>query len=471
LSILEDNNGDIWVCTLQGLWKLSIDHSTYTEYETEDGLQNASFLRGSYENGDGELFFGSMGGLVSFYPENIRRDTTDQAVVINEFNLIDKPISFDKPVEDVTKIVLSYSENSFVIDFVALYYNSPDGIKYAYKLDGFDENWNYCDAGESFTKYTNLNSGEYVFLVKAANSDGVWSDKVDSLTIVISSPFWQKWWFILSMVILLAMIIVLIVRVRTRVLNKHAQNLEKQVYERTQQLTQKSKQLENELKRRAGFSRALVHELKTPLTAVLAASSLLSTELKDEPYKSLARHLNEGANDLNFRINELFDLAKGELGLLRIERRPLDMIKLLSDVVEISKHEAYTKKQNIFLKYDPAESFVVEADELRMRQVIFNLLDNAIKFTPEGGSITIEAGMKELEMLVQVKDTGIGMTKEELKGIFQSYHSKGKHKGYLSGLGLGLSLSKMFIECHGGRIWAESDKGQGVLLLLHSVIE
>jgi signal transduction histidine kinase len=215
------------------------------------------------------------------------------------------------------------------------------------------------------------------------------------------------------------------------------------------------------MKERSEYTRALVHELKTPLTAIVAASSLLVTELKDEPYKSLSKHLHEGANDLDYRINELLDLAKGELGLLKIERRSIDVLKLLSDVVEISKYEALIKKRNITLHSASSTLPAVEVDESRIRQVVFNLLNNAIKFTPEGGDITVEVGTEGSDMVVKVKDTGIGMTQKELKYIFQSYHSKENDKDHLGGLGLGLSLSKMFIELHGGHIWVRSQKGKG----------
>jgi signal transduction histidine kinase len=257
------------------------------------------------------------------------------------------------------------------------------------------------------------------------------------------------------------MLVVIVVRVRTYTLNIRAQRLENQIEKRTQQLTIKYEQLEKDLKQRSYFSKALVHELKTPLSAMVASSSLLYTELKDEPYKSLAKHLHEGANDLDCRINELFVLAKGELGLLSIERKPVNIIKLLSDVVGISEHDAHRKKQNLILKNTLSTLPMVEIDEGRIRQVLFNILDNAIKFTPEGGIITIEVKIKGSDILISIKDTGIGMTMEELSGIFQSYYNADRYKGHLSGLGLGLSISKMFIELHGGHIWAESVKGEG----------
>ncbi len=133
----------------------------------------------------------------------------------------------------------------------------------------------------------------------------------------------------------------------------------------------------------------------------------------------------------------------------------------MSEVIGISENEAHRRKQNLVLKNELSTLSVVEIDEGRIRQVLFNILDNAIKFTPEGGIITIEAKVKGSDILISIKDTGIGMTKEELKGLFQNYYDADRYKGHLSGLGLGLSISKMFIELHGGHIWAESVKDEG----------
>jgi signal transduction histidine kinase len=296
--------------------------------------------------------------------------------------------------------------------------------------------------------------------VIASNSDGIWNDEGVSLKIVINKPFWKEWWFILFLIIIGLLVIFLTIKLRTNALAKRAQELECQVEERTKKLALKSKQLENELGRRTYFSKALVHELKTPLTAMVAASSLLSTELKDEPYKSLSRHLHEGANDLNGRINELFLLAKGELGLLTVEKKTADITKLLSDVIEISKHEAHIKGQRIIFR-NPAPLPLIELDEGRIRQVLFNILDNAIKFSPKDSDIYVEAKIRSADIIISIKDSGTGMEKEELSGIFQSYNNKDRYKGNLNGLGLGLCLSKMFIDLHGGRIWAESEKGEG----------
>ncbi|MDD4924117.1 MAG: two-component regulator propeller domain-containing protein [Dehalococcoidales bacterium] len=463
LGIIEDNEGNIWCTTNHSLTKLSPELNIIINYSDDDGLRGHVNYRNSIsKNHEGYIFVGNPNGLFSFKPEQIQHSYYFPPLVINDFSLInEKSIYFDKPVEELDEITLSYSNNSFVIDFVALDYSSQLDGKYAYMLAGFDSVWQYCGPDDSFAKYTNIPKGEYNFIVIASNSDGVWNTEGTVLKIIVTPPFWQEWWFILILVVLTLIAVAELVKIRTRVLSMHAVKLENQVEDRTLQLALKSHHLEDELEQRAAFSRALVHELKTPLTAVLAASSLLFSELKDEPHRSLAKHLNESAYDLDGRMNELFDLSKGELGLLRIERKPTDIIKLLTNVIEISKHEANRKKQSIMLLNESLPLPLIDIDESRIRQVVFNLLDNAIKFTPEGGSITVDVEINSSDIIIKINDTGIGMTQAELSNIFNSYRSSEKHKGNLSGLGLGLSLSKMFIELHGGRIWAESEEEKG----------
>lgn len=463
LGIIEDDDGNMWLTTSHSLTKLSPESSDIINYGHDDGLRGNINYRNSIEkNEEGAIFIGTTNGIFSFFPEQIGMQDYYPPLLIKDFYLVSgKTMYFTQPVEQLDQITLQYADNSFIIDFVALDYSSQLDNKYAYILEGFDSTWQYCDPEDSIAKYTNIPNGEYNFIVKASNSDGAWNTEVKSLKIFIKPPYWQEWWFILISIALISIVVVEIIKFRTRVLRMHAQNLENQVEERTSRLELKSQKLENELEQRVFFSRALIHELKTPLTAVLAASSLLSTELKDEPHKSLSKRLNESAYDLDGRINELFDLSKGELGLLQIERKPTDIIQLLKNVIEIVNHEAQKKNQNILLLNESLSLPLIEIDESRIRQVVFNLLDNAIKFTPEDGCITISVEKNAFDIIIKIKDTGIGMKQAELSNIFNSYHSKEKRKGNLSGLGLGLSLSKMFIELHGGHIWAESEEKNG----------
>jgi PAS domain S-box-containing protein len=238
----------------------------------------------------------------------------------------------------------------------------------------------------------------------------------------------------------------------------------KQAEEKLQKLYHEEKQLRQELEaeinKRVEFTRALVHELKTPITPVLASSELLLEELKEGPLLDLAQNINQGAYNLNQRIDELLDLARGEIGMLRLECHSIDPRELLRRIVD-SVMPVALKKGQVLTFEAPSSLASVWADEDRLRQVVLNLINNALKFTSSGGKITLRARDDGANLIVEVQDTGRGMSKEEQAWLFEPYHRLESEVGHLSGLGLGLSLSKTLVELHGGKIWVESEKGKG----------
>jgi PAS domain S-box-containing protein len=229
------------------------------------------------------------------------------------------------------------------------------------------------------------------------------------------------------------------------------------LYEQERGLTQ---QLEAEIRKRVEFTRALTHELKTPLTSVLASSDLLLSQLHEEPLLSLARNIGRSATNLNSRIDELLDLARGEVGMLELKLESTDLLQLLRDVAENMAPLASGNEQTLILDLPPSLPSV-QADGARLQQVVTNLLSNAIKFTPGNGKITISAGHKDANVTVEVHDTGRGISKEEQERLFQPYYRVESDRNRLSGLGLGLSLSKTLVELHGGQIWVKSQTGKG----------
>lgn len=230
-----------------------------------------------------------------------------------------------------------------------------------------------------------------------------------------------------------------------------------QLYQQERTLRQ---DLETEVQRRIDFTRALVHELKTPLTPVLASSELLVAELREEPYLSIARNIHRGALNLNKRVDELLDLARVEIGLLQVEPKPVDPRPLLSGIADDMAAVVSANGQSLSLLLAPALG-LVWADEERLRQVVLNLLINASKFTPEGGQITLKAREQDAVLIVEVQDTGPGIPPEEQQRLFQPYHRQMNDRERFSGLGLGLALSRHLVELHGGQIWVQSQVGQG----------
>jgi len=238
---------------------------------------------------------------------------------------------------------------------------------------------------------------------------------------------------------------------------KEAERKLQKAYEKETKLRQ---DLETQIKRRVEFTRVLVHELKTPLTPVLASSDLLVAELSKEPLLSLAKNVNRGASALNQRIDELLDLAKGETGMLQLKIQTVNPLPLLRTIADDMASLASSQGQSLILDL-PSSLSLIQADENRLRQIILNLLNNACKFTPEGGKITLRAREKDDYLIVETEDTGPGIAEEVQQRLFQPYFRLETDREHLAGLGLGLALCKALVELHGGQIWVKSQKGIG----------
>ena len=260
------------------------------------------------------------------------------------------------------------------------------------------------------------------------------------------------------------------VRLRTAELSRANEQLELDIAERKkaeaelEELYKREKELRRELeeqmKRRVEFTRALVHELKTPITIVQAANDLLREEAADETGKNLVKRIDSGLNKLSKRVDELLDLAKGEVGLLRLKYKLLEPLQLLQDLANDLVPMA-VKQGKVLELYLPASLPKIRADEARLQEVLLNLSNNALKFTPKGGKITFRARVDDSSLVFEVQDTGRGIPKSSQKGIFTPYYHRDSDKENLGGLGLGLALSRMLVELHGGQMWVKSKKGSG----------
>lgn len=232
-----------------------------------------------------------------------------------------------------------------------------------------------------------------------------------------------------------------------------------------QKETESRCELESQIQDRIEFTRALVHELKTPLTPIIAASDVLTLNLKKEPWMKLARNINNGACRLNKRVNELLNLSHGEINSPQIKKIPLDCIKLTTDIIQYI--DARVQKANQFLSFaHDEESIFIEADPDRLRQILLNLLDNAIKYTPKRGFIKLKCYRTSADMVFQVINSGNEISSTDKLFLFEPYYKLKKDMHRLDGLGLGLALSKKFVELHGGKIWVESGGGKVMHLYL-----
>jgi len=238
----------------------------------------------------------------------------------------------------------------------------------------------------------------------------------------------------------------------------------KQVEKERERLYQQEKklrlELQEEIRKRTEFTRALVHELKTPLTPIMASSEMLVVELKEGPLLRLAKNVYEGASNLNRRIDELLDLARSEIGALKLNLQMISPLEIIQEVITHTAPLAAENQQTLQAELPPSLPTIC-ADEDRVRAVLLNLINNAIKFTPPGGKITVRVRQEETKVVVEIQDTGRGIDEKEIGRLFQPYYRMERDRERLSGLGLGLALSRRFVEMHNGSLWVTSQKGIG----------
>ncbi|PVV83987.1 PAS domain-containing sensor histidine kinase [Dehalogenimonas alkenigignens] len=218
--------------------------------------------------------------------------------------------------------------------------------------------------------------------------------------------------------------------------------------------------LEADTDMRTNYTRALVHELKTPLTLLMASSDFLVSHIKEEPLLSFAKNISFGAASINRRIDELHDLMKLEMGSLQLEFYPVPTRRLLSDIAAFARPAA-ERSELAFNVELPARLPTVLGDRERLQQVIMNLLNNAFKYTPKGGSVWLKAYTRAKELVIEVRDTGCGIPEDAQQALFQPYQRRDPSHQRKDGLGLGLAITKAIVERYKGRIWVESRPGAG----------
>jgi ligand-binding sensor domain-containing protein len=205
-AIMEDESGNIWLSTNYGLSKFNSRKEIFTNYNVNDGLQSNEFNSGAFfKSNSGEMFFGGINGFNSFFPQNIKDNSHIPKIVITDFSLFNKSVPIIRPfgerkilqksVSSTEEIELAYDDDAFSFEFAALHYSSPEKNQYAYKMEGFDADWIHVDSNKRFAAYTNLDPGEYVFRVRGSNNDGIWNEEGRSVTLLITPPFWEVWWF------------------------------------------------------------------------------------------------------------------------------------------------------------------------------------------------------------------------------------------------------------------------------------
>jgi len=449
LSIMEDHAGNLWISTNGGISKFDPGTGTFRNYVIEDGLQGYEFFQNScFKSKQGEMFFGGSNGFNVFVPDNVRDNPFIPQVVFTSINKFNKNYKSDKSFSQIKELNLSHSNNLFSVKFAALDYTAPQRNQYAYMLEGFDDNWIQLNNKREIT-FTRLPPGKYVLRVKGSNSDGVWNEEGASLKIDISSPFWQSVWIEIAFVAILFGIVFMVQRIRTRNLS---QRMEKD-------------RLKRELRLKADFTAMLVHDLRSPLTAIIGYSELMSEKKKKIDARKAAKIIAASSQKMLRLINDMLDLSKFEAGKMTLNREPTIFSEIVNQIIELLTPLFERKKILVLWEQDTGtaeEEFLIDSE--RIGQVVNNLLSNAIKFTPVKGNIIIKLsrieGSEHLREF-SVTDDGPGIPFENRDYLFDKYAQLKTDCG-LKGTGLGLAVSKMIIEAHGGIIgFRPGDRGKG----------
>ncbi|MGE5365089.1 MAG: two-component regulator propeller domain-containing protein [Bacteroidota bacterium] len=476
-GILPGSSGELWISTNRGLSRMNVSNGSFRNYDVSDGLQSNEFSQSAYaKTASGEMVFGGINGFNIFDPSRIEINKFIPPVVITSFRVFNKELPASRFSEKTDEVVLSYKDYVFSIEFASLDLSSPHRNRYKYMLEGVDQGW--TDAGsQRVITYTNLTPGEYVFRVIASNSDGLWNETGRSIRILVVPPVWRTNWFRILSILVLAGIGLYLVRIRIRNIEQQRNLLEQQVTERTRELqneivqrkmTEKAlRDSENILKimndNKDKFFSIISHDLKSPFTSIAGFSNLLSRELDNMDKKDI----KEAVYTMNVSIKSVYNLIDNLLTWSRAQMKRIDCKREIISLFEVSD-EVINYLQVNFLSKDITlinsiqKDRQVYADRNMLSSVLQNLISNAIKFTPAGGCIKLTSREKDGFSEIDISDTGVGMEPEELDKLFRieySHTTPGTNNE--KGSGLGLILCKELIEIQGGCISVSSCKSRG----------
>ncbi|HDS07286.1 MAG TPA: hybrid sensor histidine kinase/response regulator, partial [Bacteroides sp.] len=516
-GIQEDRSGNLWLSTDNGLSRFDPATGRFTNFYVVDGLlHNQFYWSASFRNSAGILYFGSMKGLLSFDPGVIGEHPVNPGVILTDFKIYNQRVevgqeffdrvAIEKPVCLAERIILSHKIREFSLDFSALYYEHPDKVYYAYKMMGFDDDWRYVSSSRRYASYTNLKGGNYTFMVKSSLDEGLFESEPVELEISILPPFWVKPWFIVSLVLALAASLFTLYRVRTISLRRRQKELEQQVAERTAQIRGQKEQLEQQnreiLKQRdklmelnkkvqqsnqeqMRFFTHISHEFKTPLTLIITPLEQMMKEVSSRSthYRTLLL-MKRNAQRLLHLINQLMEVRRIKTGKVELKASRGELVGFIENIAQ-SFYGLAAQKEIIFEFNAAPGSLTSYFDRDKIEHILYNLLSNAFKFTPEGGQIILNVRKVKQKMILQgdvaivgppdnrlpevhdfaeisVMDTGCGIDATELRNIFRRFFRipAGDESGN-QGTGIGLYLVKELVRTHKGQLYVNSTKGGG----------
>ncbi len=466
LGILEDSNGYLWLSTLNGLSRFDPRTESFINFYKNDGLPDNQFSWADPCKGpSGEMIFPSSYGVVLFHPDSMQINEDVPPVIITRMSINNVPVvagehaPIQKDIRFVDKMELPYHQNFLSFEFAALNYEDSGRNQFRYRMEGLDWEWNNSGT-RRYAEYTDLSPGRYTFRVTGSNNNGVWNPVGSALEITIGRPPWYSWWaFTLYALILAGLILwaraMLLNRARTR----RAVEIERIERKKVVELDQM----------KSRFFANISHEFRTPLTLIMGHVNDLEGQSGEEVriQRSVLAVLRRNAKRLLLLINQLLDISKIENNALKLELKKGDLSARIREMV--SSFQSLADSRGIRFSSQIGEhASAVCFDPDKTEKIVTNLLSNAFKFTPEGGSVAFrlrytrepDDGPEHVE--ISISDTGRGMDEEQLTRIFDRFY-----QGFSSdtrdaeGTGIGLSLVKEMVELLHGTTDVQSEPGKG----------
>lgn len=482
-SLVESSDRKLWMSTVNGLIMFDPVGGEVRNYHRHNGIDIREFtLHSGIALPDGNLCFAGSNGFVTFQVAAMDKNENIPSVVLEQLSVNNRPIEvgdesgiLDKVLDSMDTIRLLYNENNFSITYQALNYIYSTQNQYAYKLEGYDADWNYV-GGRNSAFYTNLSPGKYVFHVKGSNNDGVWNEQGRSLTIIVQPPLWRTWYAYLFYVIALAVISYVIL---------HYVNIKRNL-EAGLKLKQLEKQKQEEFhEAKIRLFTNFSHELRTPLMLIITPFEELvkRVDIPAELHDKLSI-IYKNARKLLLLVNQLMDLHKNQAGSLELKVSEGDVCEYIKEIYYAFNQIALTNEVKFSLNCTP-KTINAWFDKSLLEKVVFNLLSNAFKYTPSGESVTIEVsetswsgldakqtdGLYKDEnanyLVLRVKDSGKGIEEGEVDKIFTPFYQIPETSGInLSGTGIGLSLVYTIVQLHRGVIYVDNTERSGACFVV-----
>jgi len=461
LSIMEDEDKNIWLSTYHGLSRFSVITHKIKNYAQADGLQSNQFsYNAALKLPSGEMLFGGIQGFNVFMPTDVNSTNPDlntKQVFISSLKINNIPIKGNAPFVSgtkdgaVTALTLPYGTAPLSINFVSPEYSAPQKIQYAYFLEGIDKKWNYVGNART-ANYARLPAGHYIFHVKASNRDELWGGQASEIRLTILPPWYETWWAYLLYILLIVSGIIIFNRFRAR----------QRLAEYQVKLAHLEKEKEKEIhEKRLAFFTQISHELRTPLTLIInPLKEILDKNTAQNPASDL-QIAYRNARRLLALVDQLllFRKTESEQDLLRLTW--LDINQLTEEVFQYFVHQAKSKALHYQFSTHVVHS-LLEVDKEKWEISLFNMISNAIKYTPTGGEIAVILEEDQDHLYIHIRDTGKGIAPEIGDQLFDNFYQvKSAGKQEFTGFGIGLFLTRKFIEQHGGQVYYRSTLGKG----------